>query len=267
MIVDLFYIFDELDMLEMRLNILDSVVDKFIIVEATESFSGNPKKMSYEENKERFAKWNHKIEYYVVDDFPMDDEIFDEATTNSNVGNGEHWWIREFYQKESARKALKGLKDDDIVFISDIDEIWNPLKVKELTDFTKSDVIRPKQKAVYYYLNNRCSEENGWTGTIVVKYGHLKDRCLEDLRTRSKTPCHEVEDGGWHFGFIVGLDGHENKMAVRKHPEYDRWEQSFKDRVNNNEDYRGRGYTYWIDNDNLPQYLIDNRTKWGKFFL
>jgi beta-1,4-mannosyl-glycoprotein beta-1,4-N-acetylglucosaminyltransferase len=267
MVIDLFYIYDELSMLEIRLNILDPVVDKFIIVEATESFSGNPKPLCYEANKERFAKWSHKIKYYVVDDFPMDEKIYDEAQSNSNTGNKEHWWVREFYQKESARKALKGLKDTDIVFVSDIDEIWNPDKVKELTDFSAFDVIRPKQKAIYYYLNNRCSEENGWTGTIVTTYGHIKKNVLENLRTRHKTPTREIENGGWHFGFIVGLDGHENKMKVRNHPEYKLWEDNFMDMVKSGKDYRGRGYTYWKDDECLPQYLKDNKTKWQKLFL
>ena len=67
--------YNELDLLEIRLNILDSVVDKFVIVEATETFMGQPKPLYYEENKERFVKWKDKIVHYVVDDYPFDESI------------------------------------------------------------------------------------------------------------------------------------------------------------------------------------------------
>jgi beta-1,4-mannosyl-glycoprotein beta-1,4-N-acetylglucosaminyltransferase len=270
MVYDLFYIFDELDLLEIRLNMYDKLVDKFVIIDATTTFAGVPHKPILPDHKERFAKWWDKIIFYVVDadDFPKDKELYKMTLKNSNIGWGQRYWIREFYIKESAKKALVGLDDEDIVFLNDIDEFWNPEKFKELTDFSKSDLIRPKQKAIYYYLNNRCDEENGWSGTIVCKYKTLKDGCLNDIRTRSKTKFIEIEDGGWHFGFLVGLDGHnfKNKMMDRPHPAYKHWVGTFEDRVKNNIDYRGRNYKYWIDNENLPKYILDNKEKWKKLF-
>jgi hypothetical protein len=56
-------------------------------------------------------------------------------------------------------------------------------------------------------------------------------------------------------------------MKVRNHPEYKLWEDNFMDMVKLGKDYRGRGYTYWKDDECLPQYLKDNKTKWQKLFL
>ncbi len=266
-IYDLFYLFNELDLLEIRLNILNDFVDYFVIIESTESFSGLPHELQYEKHKERFAPWKDKIIYYVVDDFPKDASLLAKAKSNSNVGAGEHYWVREFYQKESAKKAIANLKDTDIVFISDLDEIWNPLQLKKLTDFSKSEIIRPKQLAYYYYLNNRCSEINGWTGTIAAQYKTIKNNCLNDLRTRSKTKFIEIDSGGWHFGFMGGIKGAMKKLTEWQHPEYMDWIPTIEERVKKNIDYRGRKYRYWIDESDLPEYLIKNKGKWINLFL
>ena len=61
MLVDGFTFYNELDMLEYRLTVLNDIVDYFILVEGTRTHAGNPKLMYYGMNKERFAKWNHKI--------------------------------------------------------------------------------------------------------------------------------------------------------------------------------------------------------------
>lgn len=265
-VYDVFYFFNELDLLEIRLNILDNYVDYFVIIESTESFSGLPHTLCYKENIERFTKWKDKIIYYVVDDFPEDKELLSLAENNSNVGSGEHYWVREFYQKESAKKALNNLNDTDIVFISDCDEIWNPLQLKQLTDFTKSEIIRPKQLSYYYYLNNRCSEINGWTGTIVTKYKVIQDGCINDIRTRNKTKFTEVDNGGWHFGFMGGVKGAMKKLTEWQHPEYMSWISEIEERVKKNIDYRGRKYKYWTDESDLPEYLLKNKEKYKELF-
>jgi beta-1,4-mannosyl-glycoprotein beta-1,4-N-acetylglucosaminyltransferase len=265
-VYDVFYFFNELDLLEIRLNILNDYVDYFVIIESTESFSGLPHTLCYKKNLERFSKWKDKIIYYVVNDFPNDKELLSLAENNSNVGSGEHYWIREFYQKESTKKALINLKDIDIVFVSDCDEIWNPLQLKNLTDFSKSEIVRPKQLAYYYYLNNRCSEINGWTGTIVAQYKTIKNKCLNDIRTRKKTRFIEIENGGWHFGFMGGVKGAMKKLTEWQHPEYLGWISKIEDRVNKNQDYRGRKYKFWKDEKDLPIYILENKEKYKELF-
>jgi beta-1,4-mannosyl-glycoprotein beta-1,4-N-acetylglucosaminyltransferase len=270
MIYDLFYFFNELDLLEIRLNVLDSAVDKFVLVEFSETYSGIPRQSEYLKNKERYAKWEHKIIHYIVDDFPLDDELLSVAMKSPNIGRGEDYWIREFYLKESARKAITDLNDNDIVFISDLDEIWNPQTfTREYlanVDLSNGKIIRPKQAGYYYYLNNRCSEQNGWTGTTLTEYKTIKEGCINHLRTRSLTTYEEVENGGWHFGFMGGIQGALKKLVDSNHPEYNGWISTIEERVKNNQDYRGRGFTYWTDEESLPQYLKDNKQTWIRLF-
>ena len=104
MIYDCFSFFNELDLLEIRLNTLDSVVDKFVIVESTLTHTGNPKPLYYAENKKRFEKFKDKIIHIIVDEFPS----FPDAT------NREMAWIRENCQRNAILRGIpKTAKDND----------------------------------------------------------------------------------------------------------------------------------------------------------
>ena len=111
MIIDCFPFFNELDVLELRLNILDSVVDKFVLVEASKTQSLIDKPFYFEDNKDRFAKFLHKIVHIKVQDYP-----------------NEGGWAMENFQRNCILRGLKhlDLNTHDIVGISDVDEIWNP---------------------------------------------------------------------------------------------------------------------------------------------
>jgi len=282
-IYDIFTFFNELDLLEIRLNVLDDYVDYFVIIEATETFSGYPKPLYYAENKSRFKKWEHKIIHYIVDAVPKDendlrnrlrDNTVDELEkqtikyilASNTVGIGVTHWFKEFYIKESIKKALINLDDNDICYVSDLDEIWNPDLV---IDYSKDDVFRPKQVAYMYYLNNR-SDENwlGWTGTIVTKYKNIKNACLNDLRTHSKTKCTVLKNGGWHFNFQGGVQGAKRKIEEANHPAYNPQTTlpNLEARVSFNQDYKGRNLKLWTDERGLPKYILENRDKYKKFF-
>ena len=115
MVYDCFQFFNELDILKLRLHVMDPVVDRFVISEATETFSGKAKPLYYEENKEMFAEFADKIIHVVVDDTPQ-------GYTHD----------RDTFQKNAVGRGLKNCTDDDIIIFSDLDEIPNPEKVKEI---------------------------------------------------------------------------------------------------------------------------------------
>jgi len=176
MTYDLFTFFNELDMLELRLNILDEHVDYFVLGEARETFSGNPKALFYQENKERFAKWNHKIIHVVSENMVTNDPF-----------------ARAAYQKDILRETLSSYaKDEDVVYFGDLDEIWKP---KEVDD----KVYNLKQINYSYWLNNRSSEE--WVGTIVGRWAQVKTNTVNYWRA---THTNVLEDGGWHFTNMGG---------------------------------------------------------------
>ena len=124
MIYDCFTYFNEELLLELRLNYLDEIVDKFVIVEANKTFSGNPKKQNFDINK--FEKFKDKIIYVFLEDLPETDNP----------------WVRESFQRNYIQEVLKkeNAKDDDIVIVSDVDEI-------------------PTVNAIDYYKNN---PRRGW---------------------------------------------------------------------------------------------------------
>ena len=213
MIFDTFYFNGELDTLEVRLTLLDPVVDKFIILEASETFTGIPKPSFFLENKERYAKWAHKINYFFLPQGMGDKEILALALSSSNIGAGEHFWVREFYQKECLKQTLIGLKDEDMVFVSDVDEMWNPDLIPQ-----GNEIYKLLQNGYIYYLNQRTDEDwHAFTGTIATKYKNIKNACLNHLRTYSKNTYVMVENGGWHFN---ALNGMQKKIDSFKHPVY-----------------------------------------------
>lgn len=267
-IYDVFAFFNELDVLEIRLNILDPYVDYFVLVEAKETFSGQPKPLYYRENQERFKRWHHKIIHYVVDDM-ADEDIIRAAKERDYVGKDSPHWAREFYIKESIKKALVGLNDNDICYFSDLDEIWNPDLV---IDYSKDSVFKLRQIGYMYYLNNRSNEIDwyGWGGTIVTKYKNVRNGCLNDLRAHRPMKYRYVflKNGGWHFAFQGGFEGAKRKIEESRHFWYNPEETlpNLEKRITDNRDYRGRDVRLWKDERGLPKYLLDNREKYKRFF-
>lgn len=263
-IYDIFTYNGEADILEIRLSILKDVVDQFIIVEALTTFSGKSKPLYFKEQERRFSPFLSKIKYFVIDDYPNDPELLKLADSSSNVPkNGPEHWRREFYQKESIKKALTHLQDDDICFIGDVDEIWNP---EILIDYTKDDIFKLRQKVYSYYLNNRSSEP--WAGTMVTKYKNIKNSCLNHLRTKSKTVYTYLKDGGWHFTSVGGIAEVRRKLNDSYTQESYNTENVQKnlEKRFGKEDYMGRSFKFWIDDSDLPKYLLDNKEKYKKLF-
>lgn len=262
-IYDIFTYNGEADILEIRLNILKDSVDQFIIIEAPTTFSGLKKPLYFEEQKARFMPFLDKIKYFVIDDYPNDAEILKLADSSSNVPKGgpEHW-RREFYQKESIKKALTHLQNEDICFIGDVDEIWNP---EVLIDYTKDDIFKLKQKVYTYYLNNRSSEP--WAGTIVTKYKNIKNNCLNHLRTKGKTKYVYVENGGWHFTSMGGINEVRRKLNdsyTRESYNTNEVQEKLEERFGE-KDYIGRNkFKFWIDEKDLPEYILKNKEKYAK---
>lgn len=140
MVIDIFSYNGEADILEIRLNILDSVVDQFIICEGDETTAGVPKPRYFEENKERYAKWLPKIKHHVFSPY-TDPALSFLVDQSPGVPKDMHWWRREFIQKESMRYALTHLHDEDMVMIGDVDEIPRPDVVQYLKTLYEKKTI------------------------------------------------------------------------------------------------------------------------------
>ena len=176
MVYDCFQFFNELDILKIRLNVLHSVVDKFVISEATTTFSGIPKPLYFEENREMFREFEDKIIHVVVEDTP-------EGNTH----------VRDTFQKNAVGRGLKNCKPDDIIIFSDLDEIPNPEKIKEiLQHFDTNKIYHFAQRMFTCYLNMEevsgkllsyagefeTVEKKQWIGTKMCSYALLQEQHL-----------------------------------------------------------------------------------------
>jgi len=127
-IIDCFIFYNELDLLTYRLNILDDIVDYFVIVESTHTFTGKEKQLYFNENKHKFERFNEKIIHIVVDDFPFRNP------------NGNEVWANEYFQRNAISRGLERIHNldmDDIIIIADLDEIPAP---KILSDIKTSNL-------------------------------------------------------------------------------------------------------------------------------
>ena len=272
---DIFTFFNELELLDIRFHILDEHVDHFVVLECNETFSGLPKELFFENNKDSFKKFEHKIIHLITDDVPKDftdaqarleteksdlkREVIQQALTSSNVPPGMVHWLKEFYQKELIRKAFVGMGDDDFCFISDIDEIWNP---SVGIDFNTDKILKLNQISYSYYLNNRSSEQ--WDGTLAARYSTLKNCCLNHLRANCKVELIYVNNGGWHFTNLGGSEQIKKKLESYGHQEFnnDLIKSQLQNRIERNQDFLGREHNrLWIDESELPQYILENKKK------
>lgn len=257
MIYDLFPFNGEYDMLEIRLNILSPYVDKFVMVEGMETFSGQPK-IAYwiERNQDRFEEWESKIIYKLVTEYD-DEEIISQMRERIAYVDQPHFQ-RSFYQKEMLRKivAQEHPQDDDIIYYGDTDEVWKPQQIDD-------NVYKLRQLAYSYWLNNRSPED--WRGTIVTKWKNLKNGCLNDMRAN---PIYILENGGWHFTNLGGLEAVRKKIEDYDHQEVNiPWvKDGLEERMELNVDFLGRGFQFWLDDSELPQYLLDNKERYARLW-
>lgn len=248
MVIDIFYYNGEEDLLEIRLNVLNDVVDEFRIIEAVTTFCGKSKSVYFDINNPRFAKWKDKIKHFVNDDKYTDEEIL--IAHNSQKTLGDPRWMHEYLQKEYAVKVMNDLKDDDIVFLGDVDEIWQPELAKE------SGLLHVKLRVYTYYLNLR-SDEQFW-GTVRGKYKDLKGKSPNDLRINkfeTDTPYQ-----GWHFTSQGGLQAVLKKLRDQYNPDAFNAQiiQEMPERWGK-EDIIGRPFTFTVDESDWPPWLQEHR--------
>ena len=228
-IYDCFMFFDEEMLLDLRLNILDQYVDKFVITESKYMHSGRTKKLIFDINK--YKNFKDKIIYNVVSEEPSNIESFskNDSKKTSEVKFINNSNKREHYQREIAQKSLEGVDDEDLILVNDIDEIPN-LKNINFNEITNK-LIFFKQK-MFFYKFNLLYETKPWCGSRACKKKYfLSPQWLRDVREKkyplwrfdilfSKTKYRDIlyiEDGGWHFTNIKSPSDIEKKLLNYTH--------------------------------------------------
>ncbi len=246
----------ETQILKLHLGVLDQYVDRFIIVEANKTFTGQDKPLYFFRDQRYFQKWWKKIDYYVVNDWD-DVALWDQAINSPNTTGAAHW-KREFFIKESIHKALKeyNVQDDDTLFIGDVDEIIDPNAV-----FESDTPIKAKLRVYAYWLNNRSNE--AFWGTLICQYKDIKDKCLNHVRS-DKSLYSTGDYLGWHFTSQGGTDEVRRKLNDSYTAEsYNTFEvqRLLPERMKNGQDFLGRDFRFTLDESEWPEYLKRNKEK------
>jgi beta-1,4-mannosyl-glycoprotein beta-1,4-N-acetylglucosaminyltransferase len=259
-IVDCFTFYNELDMLEYRLELLYPIVDYFVLSEATLTHKGNPKPLFYQENKKRYEKYADKIIHLI------DKDLIPYATHNYNLKYEDEVWKNENHQRNYIKEGLRYLnlnEETDYILISDLDEILNPNTLSKLFKENKSqlqDYMSFYQD--FYYYNLTCKNQDPWLSPKLVKYGTYKNYFKEDAnKCRLNQSRYIIPNGGWHLSYFGGASQIKNKIQNFSHQEFNKQEytdeKKIEEKINAGIDLFGRTNEKWItipieNNTNLP---------------
>ena len=226
--------FDEEMLLDLRLNILDEFVDKFVIVESSYTHSGKEKKLIFDINK--YSKFKEKINYIILKDPPKGIEEISSNDSEDEISRKEilNALKRENLQRDTILNGLKDADSNDWIIVSDLDEIPDLTKVN--FNNIKNKIIFFKQKVFYYKLNLELKTLR-WIGTKACKKKYLKSpqwlRNIKDkiypkwrldifFSEKRYNDIFFIENGGWHFSFVKKPEDIEKKLrSYLHHREYD----------------------------------------------
>jgi len=233
-IFDCFMYFDEEVVVDIRFNTLNKFVDYFVIVESKFTHKGDRRELKF--NHKKFEKFKDKIIYLIYDEESKKIEKISEkdSKTEKDTKYILNAGYRENGQRNCIQKGLVDAKENDLILISDVDEIpkLSELNFKKI----KEKIILFKQDMFYYKFNLRLPNLI-WTGTKACKKKHLinpqwlrniKDRRYSFFRIDtffSKTKYTNIKiinDGGWHFSNIKTPKEIEHKLrSYLHHREFD----------------------------------------------
>lgn len=219
-IYDCFVFNNELDLLSLRLSLLNDKVEKFILVESRKSHSGQNKELYFEKNKENFSEFLHKINHIIIDDFPTE-MIY--SPSESDVDSSLHiHWFRENYQRNEILRGLysENIHDDDVILISDLDEIPDPNKIDQFVNSTPKGDYRIQLQKWFCWDTERKYRGN-WPGTAVIRWSDLLNTTPQEIRKNryDQSKLISGEQFGWHCSWFGGIDKVMEKLKTFAHQE------------------------------------------------
>jgi beta-1,4-mannosyl-glycoprotein beta-1,4-N-acetylglucosaminyltransferase len=252
---------DEDLLLNLRLNILDKYVNYFVIVEGNRTWQDNPKKFKLKLNK--LKKFKKKIIYIRVTDFPK----------------SKNPWIRENFQRNSIMRGLIKANKNDLIMISDLDEIPNPSAIKYFDSKMRYAVF--KQNHYHYKFNLQSEAQPSWHGTRVCTKKYLKSpQWLRELKFKirpfwriDKFRLNNIIDrGGWHFCNLKSpkqlvykyknlCETDDKSVFMKKISQKYLSESSIKKKIKKGLDLIGRNEIYKFKkiDKTFPKYLLKNK--------
>ena len=292
-IYDCFMYYDEDLVADLRFNILNKYITEFIVVESKFTHSGEKRELLFDINK--YSKFKNKINYIVLENEP---ENLETINDKDSIDKKNSKYImnalkRENFQRNAISRGLKKVNPDDLILISDVDEIpdLSNLNLENIND----EIILFKQN-FYYYKFNLMLEDLPWLGTKACKHKILKSpqwlRNIKDKKypfwrldilfsDKKYSNIKFVENGGWHFSNMKTPAEIEKKMRTYlHHREYDinpLGEEKIKQIIENkksiynlradmkNEKFDGTQNLKPTDGSELPNYIKENKKKYSNW--
>jgi len=257
-IYDCFQYFNEDHILDLRFNILNDKVDYFIISESTKTHQGAEKKLNF--NVNNFNKFKHKIKYIVAD--------YDKKIDFNIHTGGES--IVEQHQRNSLSSGLIDASDNDLIILSDSDEIPDLTKLNQIKKSSKYTAF--SQMMFMYKLNLQNLNESNWVGSrMALKKNFPVPQKLRNLKFkeypfwRFDKINQQIIKGGWHFSFLQKPSDIAKKIKSFSHGEFNQNqlinEKKIEERIANNKDIFGRGFELKKINidESYPSFIRENK--------
>ena len=277
----------------LRLEILDKYVDKFIVAESLYSHSGQRKKLNFDINK--YPKFKSKIHYIVVENEPQDIIKLDGLPYDHAQGMKRMNSLKRIRQQyDVLREGIKDAQNDDLIILSDCDEIPN---LENLNKVNSKQIIIFKQLLFYYKFDLHHNAMTWYGSKGCLKKDLLTFNWLRNIKNKkynfwridtffSKNKYMNVkiiENGGWHFTNIKSPE--DIHMKLSNYGEHNEFEMSDIDLAkmsklvkekkvyfNHNLDKSNPNkYSYGhelvkINKNLLPKFLVDNYLKFKDWF-
>lgn len=260
-IYDCFTFFNELELLEIRFEELYDVVDYFVLVESDFTFMNNPKPYHFEENKERYARFLDKVIH---------------IKSNSNCY--ENPWDNEHFQRNSILDGIVDASPDDIIIISDVDELIRPSVLGDILQ-SDSNLFLFEMPSFFYKFNFvETAVIYPWSmasNALAVK--ELDPETMRKLRLQyfRRDPAFFerypnftlIQDAGWHFGYLG-----DNEFVKNKFNNYSHAPEQNSEYVKNfdmNSELYSSGSTrvpVCID-EYFPKTIVNNIEKYQQYIL
>jgi hypothetical protein len=267
-IYDCFTFYNEFDLLDIRLSELYTKVDRFVIVESNQTFTNKSKPWNFDIN--RYPQYADKITYIQVTDMP----------------NSNNPWDNEIHQRNSILRGLTDATEEDIVIISDADELLRPVAIDHIrnSDQTIYALRMPLFNFKFNYM--RSSEGSYHCWAMATKMSTFKDITPDQLRNLrhsfhqapigyTNEGCEIIEHAGWHFGYLGDNNYLRDKAKSFSHQEVNTpeflaqidLEASIAERKEWNRNDPATYTVVALDTDYFPSTIINNQSQYKQYIL
>jgi beta-1,4-mannosyl-glycoprotein beta-1,4-N-acetylglucosaminyltransferase len=222
MLIDSFIFFNEFDILKERLRYLNDTVDWFVLIEADTTFSGKSKPFYFQQNRDKFKEFLHKIVFVPLKFNPEMLRSLDFTHKPTRIDFNAPSWKLEINQRNGTNIALKQFKLDAFVMLGDVDEFPTKIAIKEAIKKLENNMVRDNivslKQDLFFYNGKQCLPNHD-TNTIIARNSVFATRTPSIIR-KYKSKFVTIENAGWHLSYFGTPEAIANKLRSFSHQEY-----------------------------------------------